>query len=91
MVDQGFLISKNGKKGLGWAKDYKIEKYQKFQEENGFPVYILIGVGGVPERPERNFLIPLKALNYPWVTEDYIQTFERKVNEPFRLENNYLK
>mgnify|MGYP001608154108 CR=1 FL=1 len=86
-----FFIGKNGKKGLNWAKDYKIENYHKFQEENGFPVYILIGVGGFISRPERTFLIPLKALNYSWATEDYLHKFERKVNEPFRLENNYLK
>ncbi|PIN77657.1 hypothetical protein COV15_01600 [Candidatus Woesearchaeota archaeon CG10_big_fil_rev_8_21_14_0_10_34_12] len=86
-----FFIGKNGKRGLVWAKDYKIGKYQKFEEENGFPVYILIGVGGFPSKPERTFLIPLKALNYSWATEDYLQKFQIKVNEPFRLENNYLK
>ncbi|MBS3140180.1 hypothetical protein J4479_04200 [Candidatus Woesearchaeota archaeon] len=87
-----FFIGKNGKRGLVWEKDYKIGKYQKFQEENGFPVYVLIGVGGFnPSRPERTFLLPLKALNYPWAEEDYLKKFERKVDELFRLENNYLK
>ena len=87
-----FLINKkNGSKGLYWAKDYNIEKYQKFQEENGFPVYILIGVNGLPSRPERTFLLNLKTLKYSWVGENYLQQFVRKVGEPFRLENNYLK
>lgn len=87
-----FIIGKKGKKGLWWAKNYKIEKYQKFQEENGFRVYILIGVGGLnPSKPERTFLLPLTILNYSWAEEDYLQKFEKKVNEPFRLENNSLK
>lgn len=86
-----FFITKNGKKGLVWEKDYKIEKYKKFQEENGFPVYILIGVSGFnPSKPERTFLLPLKALNYSWAEEDYLKKFEKKVNEPFKLENNFL-
>lgn len=86
-----FFISKNGNKGLLWAKDYQIKNYQKFQEENGFPVYILIGVGGFSSRPGRTFLLPLKALNFSWAKEDYLQKLERKVNEPFKLENNCLK
>ena len=86
-----FFINRNGKKALEWEKDYKIERYQKFQKENGFPLYILIGVGGFPSKPERTFLLPLKALNYPLAKEEYLQKFERKVHALFRLENNYLK
>jgi len=65
--------------------------YNKFQEEKGFPVYILIGVGWFSSRPKRIFLLPLKALRYPLAKEEYLQKFERKINEPFRLENNDLK
>ena len=87
----GFSSHNDGKKSLKWAEDYQIKHYSKFEEENDIPVYILLGIGN-PEKPERTFLIPLKAIKQrTYFYEDYIQQFERGVNEPFRLEGNWLK
>ena len=86
-----FRNDQKGIKKLFWAKEYQIEHYNKFQDENGFLVYVLIGVGGFSAKPERAFLIPLKALKYSFASESYLQKFERKVGEPFYLEKGYLK
>ncbi len=70
-----FYIDRN-KPGILWAKSYQIKQYNNFQQKNGHPVYVVIGVGGSPSKPENIFLIPLYRLKYPFANEDYLKKFE---------------
>jgi hypothetical protein len=45
-----------------WAKDYQIANYFSYQQKRKIPVYIIIGVGGIPSAPREVFIIPLKEI-----------------------------
>ena len=70
-----FYIDRN-KPGILWAKDYQIKHYNDFQQKKAHSVYIVIGVGRSPSKPESIFLIPLNRLRYPFANEDYLKKFE---------------
>jgi hypothetical protein len=41
------------------TKDGQIERYKKFEIEKGMKVFIVLGLGGTAEKPEKLFVIPL--------------------------------
>jgi hypothetical protein len=44
---------------LSWAKEYQPAKYRKFAEQTGHRTFVVIGVGGTPERPDYMYCLPL--------------------------------
>lgn len=43
------------------SKD-QLDSYRFYQQENKVPVYIILGVGGVADAPERLYILPLKDI-----------------------------
>lgn len=74
--------------GITWAEEYKIKKYNEFQEKSNLSIYIIIGVGGKPQNPLQLYRVPLSKLKYQLVFEKYLEKFKRSPNEPFRI-NEY--
>ena len=42
------------------AKSYQVVNYRKFAERSKRPVFIVVGVGGEPSKPESLFVVPLQ-------------------------------
>jgi hypothetical protein len=58
---------KDGK--IKWSYLKQIETYCNFQSERNIPVFIAIGIGGLPTHPERLFVTPLHDIkNYTYVS-----------------------
>ena len=66
----------------------QIERFKVLQKEEGIPIYIAIGYGGLPENPENISLIPLNQLSYL----DLYPTFLRRFNiSKGLIDSNTLK
>ncbi|AEK19322.1 hypothetical protein [Methanococcus maripaludis] len=64
------------KGAFSWAKNKaQADRYREYEKENEIPVFIAMGLGGTPEKPEQIFLMPLKEIKYnslfPSVLKDY--------------------
>lgn len=68
-------------KQIRWAEEHQIRSYNKFQNKENHLVYVIIGVGSAPSKPERLFLLPLNSLRQPFVKEDYLSDFELSLND----------
>jgi len=82
---------KNTNRGkIVWSKYPQMSRYRKYQEENGYPVFVVIGLGGEPECPEKMFCIPLDEIEHLGLYPKYIEKYERKADEMFFWKNNTL-
>lgn len=61
------------------AKDSQLERYRHFQDENGIPTFIALGMGGSGMNPEELFVIPLNALKFPVAKSVYLRQFRKDV------------
>lgn len=64
----------NGK--IEWCQPYELERYKELNKNT--PVYIVIGVGRLPDAPEQIFLIPAKYMNYPTLFRSFLRQYEVK-------------
>jgi len=68
-----------------WASEYNIKKYNVFREKEKIPVFIAIGIGGAPSKPDHLFLVPLYCLKYRRVSKEYLEKFERSPKDKFTI------
>lgn len=47
---------------LEWAEKYQLDLYQKFAKTRKLPVFIIIGIGGLPADPKYIYVIPLEDI-----------------------------
>ena len=69
---------------IRWASDYKICLYEDYQNQKRIPVFIAIGIGGRPDKPEKLFVTPLHNIsNYTEVYESHLIPYLRKRRNNF--------
>jgi len=68
------------KGGINWANEHQIANYREYAQRNNMPVFVVIGVNGMPEKPQNLFIIPLNRLKYPYAKATYLEQFRRKDN-----------
>ena len=67
----------DGKTGVEWATPAQILNYQRFQQERRIPVFVVIGIGGEPNKPAELYIVPLDRLRYPFASSEYLAKFRR--------------
>jgi hypothetical protein len=68
-------------------KPYQMTRYKQFEREEKIPVYIVIGYGGIPENPEKIFLVLLKHINSD---ELPIETLRDNTLSKYEMDRNNL-
>ncbi len=46
-----------------WAEQFQLEQYQRFQENTQMPLFIVIGIGGLPSKPTNVYVIPFNQIS----------------------------
>lgn len=76
---------------IQWARPDQIRNYQTFEYEHNIPTFVVIGLGGTPNRPERMFCLPIKKARYPELFLSTLEQYERPPERMFFWRNNNLK
>ncbi len=73
------------------AKEYQLNNYRNYSKENKIPVFIILGVGGLPDNPSEIFIIPLSEIQSPILYKGQLARFRKaKVTGTFGY-NVYTK
>ncbi|MDP3974813.1 MAG: hypothetical protein Q8P88_00805 [Candidatus Jorgensenbacteria bacterium] len=81
------------KGGISWDRQ-KGERYHAYGIKHNVPVFVAIGLGGNPKKPERLFMCPLEKLNNfanPVVPMEEFVRFERDSKKQFASIEEILK
>ncbi len=68
---------------LPWAKDYQLKKYARYREA-GRALFIVIGLGGTPERPGYMYCIPAWQAARTMLDTDSLKRYRRDPARKFR-------
>lgn len=69
---------------IQWATRKQICSYQNFENQHRMPVFIAIGIGGEPSKPERLYVTPLRNIEmYTEVYESNLIPYKRKTTSHF--------
>lgn len=70
---------------IEWAKPYQVANYKNYETENGIKVFVIIGIGGLPENPASVYIIPLNEISGPTFTEYQLRPYLRYKKGDFFL------
>jgi len=68
---------------LNWSNYEQMKKYQEFSKNEKIPYYVIIGLDGLDDNPERMFCIPLTEAKYPTLFRSVFKKYERNPKEKF--------
>ena len=71
------------KGALHWTSAKKLNGYTAYAERTGYPTYIVVGLGGVPDAPERMFCVPVAEAKYPVLYPSVFEKFKRTATKRF--------
>ncbi|GCC11828.1 hypothetical protein IPdc08_01891 [archaeon] len=69
-----------------WTKKKQMDRYKQFMEEEGHPVFIVMGLGGEPNNPEKMYCVPLKDIKYVGLYPSFLDPYERDLDKFFFLD-----
>ena len=64
-------------------KDYQLKNYQNYGIEMGLDVFLALGVGGSPSKPEELFVFPLKNLKENTISFEQLVNYRKKTDKNF--------
>lgn len=69
---------------IQWAEPHQIIIYNSFQREHKIPVFIALGVGGMPQAPEDLYIMPLHMISDTlFVRKEKLIKYTRKPTRKF--------
>jgi hypothetical protein len=75
---------------LEWSYPEQLKRYQVYAAENKLPFFVVIGLGGYSNNPDRMFCIPLEEARYPILYPSVFEIFERDPYQNFFWKNGLL-
>lgn len=76
---------------LGWCEQWQLNRYKRFQEERRpEKVFIVAGLGGLCNNPEKLYCIPLDDIDYPDLYLNKIERYRRNPRTPFGYNKGIL-
>jgi hypothetical protein len=66
-----------GEEVIVWSHPAQIIRYSNYSRRRKIPVFIVIGLGGNPNRPEREYCIPLEEAGSPELSLSVLERYER--------------
>lgn len=57
----------------------QIDNYYRFQQDNNYTVFVILGAGGTPEKPEKIFVVPLHdiPLKQQYLPSSYLSRYRK--------------
>lgn len=68
---------------IWFANEEQLERYKKFGEQENYPVFIILGVGGKPSNPEELYILPVKDLEKPVLHKAGFGKYRKRLEADF--------
>ena len=76
---------------LSWTTQKKLMGYNAYAKKSKAPVFVVIGLSGLPDAPDRMFCIPLLEAKYPDLYPSVFEKFERSAYAMFLWDGKTLE
>lgn len=73
----------NNERKIKWSYSEQFERYKKYVEKTGYPVFVAIGIGGVPSKPENLYMVPLSAMTSYIISERELKHYITPTDQLF--------
>lgn len=78
---------------IRFANDAQLERYKAFAQQENYPVFIALGIGGKPSSPAELYILPIQELKKPILHKSGLGKYRKKMDSDFFFdqESNSLR
>lgn len=69
-----------------WAKKKQMDRYKQFMKKEGHPVFVVMGLGGKPDNPDKMYCVPLDEIKYVGLYPKILEPYEKNPGKNFFLD-----
>lgn len=62
---------------IEWAKDYQLKNYKEYAAKLKISVFVVIGIGGEPEKPQELFIVPLQKMKSNIISKSELAIYKK--------------
>ncbi len=73
-----------------WSTPEQMNRYLRFAYEQNKPFFVVLGLGGTPDRPEKIFCIPIQEAKYPALYSSVLTKFSHETGKDFLWDGHTL-
>jgi len=66
-----------------WSTPEQMNRYLRFAYKQNKPFFVVLGLGGTPDRPEKIFCIPIQEAKYPALYSSVLTKFSHEAGKDF--------
>ncbi|WP_321416577.1 hypothetical protein [uncultured Methanomethylovorans sp.] len=66
-----------------WSTSEQMNRYLRFAYEQNKPFFVVLGLGGTPDKPEKIFCIPIQEAKYPALYSSVLTKFSHETGKDF--------
>ncbi len=74
-----------------WAKEHQLSNYKRFEREHNCKVFLVLGVGGEPAKPETVFTIPLQYISATSFSQEQLKPYRKNNDGNFFFDAEEMK
>ena len=98
LKDNTFLFAveckyRSNYKNEGFEFEIKdLEKYRQFEATKEIPVFVIIGIGGTSDNPEKLYIVKLSEIKHNFLSKEFLARFEKKdINRNFFFDSEKIE
>ena len=76
---------------MEWAKEHQLSNYKRFEREHNCNVFLVLGVGGEPAKPETVFTIPLQYISATSFSQEQLKPYRKNNDGNFFFDAEEMK
>jgi hypothetical protein len=73
-----------------WAKSHQLVNYRNYERNRSIPVFVIIGIGGMPDGPGSVYIVPLKDIRSNVLSKSQLREYYRHRQGNFYLNTNSM-
>lgn len=66
---------------LVWSYKDQMERYNRFAAEKNMPVFIVLGIGGIPSNPAEVYVVPLASINREELSQSWLKNYSHDLSK----------
>ena len=69
----------NSKGKVKWSYKDQLARYRQFAQDRNMPVFIIIGIGGIPATPAEIYVVPLASIKETELSKNWLENYRHNL------------
>ncbi len=71
----------NTEHNVRWSYKDQMDRYRRFASEKNMPVFVVLGIGGIPSNPAEVYVVPLASIHHVELSNSWLKNYSHNLSK----------